>query len=349
MADNSTLPATGDVIATDDIAGVKHQLVKVEFGAADSATQVSPLSGMPTQATQPALVTANWTSATGSNTASSITVTGLSTVSVGLHLTSTMTAGVITFEVSPDNTNWFPIIVNRIDSYMAETTYTLVFANGDRGWTASVDAWNYFRVRLSTVITGSGTASVFIAASSEAVEPNITVGQATASLLNGTMLLGGGTADVGSVIARQGQTWFEINVPGYTTVAYTAGDQVGTLISITNASRVTGSTGWINSIIYHDDDNVAGAIDVLFFNDTLTLAADNAAFAISDADARKLLYIGNITYMYGLGAQRFGQLAGLSIPYFCTGTTLYVALIARTAMTLTGTTTQRIRFGLTRD
>jgi hypothetical protein len=43
VADNTTLNtgAGGDTIATDDIAGVKHQLVKVEYGVADSATPVS--------------------------------------------------------------------------------------------------------------------------------------------------------------------------------------------------------------------------------------------------------------------------------------------------------------------
>jgi len=49
MADNTTLNAGsgGDVIATDDIAGVKHQLVKIEYGAADSATPVSPANPLP--------------------------------------------------------------------------------------------------------------------------------------------------------------------------------------------------------------------------------------------------------------------------------------------------------------
>lgn len=49
MADNTTLNlgSGGDVIATDDIGGVKHQLVKLEFGAADSATQVSAAAPLP--------------------------------------------------------------------------------------------------------------------------------------------------------------------------------------------------------------------------------------------------------------------------------------------------------------
>jgi len=49
MGDNTTLNAGsgGDVIATDDISGVKHQLVKLEFGLADSATLVSSSNPLP--------------------------------------------------------------------------------------------------------------------------------------------------------------------------------------------------------------------------------------------------------------------------------------------------------------
>ena len=47
MADNTTLPGTGDVIASDDIAGVKHQRVKVEFGVDGVATDVSAANPMP--------------------------------------------------------------------------------------------------------------------------------------------------------------------------------------------------------------------------------------------------------------------------------------------------------------
>lgn len=49
MADNTTLNTGtgGDVIATDDIAGVKHQRVKIEHGADGSATDVSSASPLP--------------------------------------------------------------------------------------------------------------------------------------------------------------------------------------------------------------------------------------------------------------------------------------------------------------
>lgn len=49
MADNITLnPGSGgSVVASDDISGVQHQLVKLEYGADGSATQVSETSPLP--------------------------------------------------------------------------------------------------------------------------------------------------------------------------------------------------------------------------------------------------------------------------------------------------------------
>jgi hypothetical protein len=50
MTDNTTLnPGSGgDVIASDDIGGVKHQRVKIEHGADGSATDVSNSAPLPT-------------------------------------------------------------------------------------------------------------------------------------------------------------------------------------------------------------------------------------------------------------------------------------------------------------
>jgi len=333
MADNSVMGST-DTIATDDIGGsVKVQRVKVGHGVDGSYTDVSSAAGLPITGTQSSLTTAAWTSATSLNTAASVSVSGFNTVTVGLSNTSTMTAGVLSFEVSPDGTNWFSLAMARIDSYTVETTYTLnVVAN--RAWSSSVDGWVNFRVRLSTQITGSGTANIFIITQTMAIEPIVIVGQSDPTLLNATI--------------GQRQTWFEIDVPGIAAAAYASGDQFGTLISITNAARVTGGTGWINGITYHDNDDTMGAVDIYFFNDTVTLAADNAVFAVSDADARKLLYIANITFVQDIGANRYGQLTGISVPYFCTGTTLYAAIVAKTTPT-PSVGGQRIRFSISRD
>jgi hypothetical protein len=53
MADNTTINAGsgGDSIATDEIGGVKHQRVKVQYGADGSATDVSPAAPLPIRST----------------------------------------------------------------------------------------------------------------------------------------------------------------------------------------------------------------------------------------------------------------------------------------------------------
>jgi len=54
VSDNSTVNGTtiggGDTFAADDIGGVKHQRVKMEYGADGSATDVSDTSPLPTKA-----------------------------------------------------------------------------------------------------------------------------------------------------------------------------------------------------------------------------------------------------------------------------------------------------------
>lgn len=135
--------------------------------------------------TQSAATTGSWTSATTLNTALTLTTTNLNTVSVAVVVPATMSAGALTFEVSPDNANWFPVQMARLDSYTVESVYTLV-ASANRAWSTSVDGFTNFRVRLSTVITGTGNLVVVIIPQTFAIEPIVSVGQATASLLNTT-------------------------------------------------------------------------------------------------------------------------------------------------------------------
>lgn len=207
MPDNSTQQGN-DTIATDDIttlnggavSGVKAQRVKVGYGSDASLRDVDAANGLPVAAGQGSTSSTSWTSATSVNTANSISIANFSTVSVAVISTTTITGGVLSFEVSPDGTNWLPIAMARIDSYTVETTYTLVASSG-RGWTASVDAFTNFRVRLSTAITGTATVAVFVIGQAMAIEPVVTVGQSNAANLNATVAVaqGGNTAAVRQV------------------------------------------------------------------------------------------------------------------------------------------------------
>jgi hypothetical protein len=134
--------------------------------------------------------TASWTSVTALNTGLAVSVASFNAISVTLAPTTPFTTGAITFEVSPNSTNgtdgtWFAISMARIDSFNTESAYTIV-ANTNRAWTTSVDGFNYFRVRLSTVIAGAGVAVLNATPQTFAIEPMVTVGNATAANLQTT-------------------------------------------------------------------------------------------------------------------------------------------------------------------
>lgn len=177
MADTVPITAgSGTSIATDDISSVHYQRIKLIHGADGiNAGDVSATNGLPIQGVTMTSTSVNWTSATSLNTASSISVAGMNAVSISVIATSTVTGGAVTFEVSPDNTNWIPLNAARVDSFTTESVYTLV-ASTNRGWTTSVDGFTNFRVRLSTAITGTATVTVIIIPQTFAIEPIVNTG-----------------------------------------------------------------------------------------------------------------------------------------------------------------------------
>lgn len=121
---------------------------------------------------------------------------------------------------------------------------------------------------------------------------------------------------------------------GLTTVtpAYSAGDQMGGQFTLTNAARVTGGSGYIVGVTLISDADNIGAVDVVFTDSSIPLAADNAAYLISDDDAVKIIGIVPLSGAYDIGANRVAQLWNLSIPYVCSGgTSIFAGLITRSA------------------
>lgn len=82
---------------------------------------------------------------------------------VTLNQTGTISAGALTFEVSTDGTNWVtaPPAVNAVTFVAITNPYTLV-SNTYTTFQFNTTNWFDFRVRLSTVITGSSTPQVVI-------------------------------------------------------------------------------------------------------------------------------------------------------------------------------------------
>lgn len=79
------------------------------------------------------------------------------------------------------------------------------------------------------------------------------------------------------------------------TGAYTANDAVGSLFQIPGAARMAGGGGFIQMASLLDLTAQNAALDLFFFDRPVTGTADNAAYGLSDADARAAL-IGHISF-----------------------------------------------------
>ena len=140
-----------------------------------------------------------------------------------------------------------------------------------------------------------------------------------------------GTSDIGAVTSRPSLFAISVQSAGLTTATtnYSAGDQVGTLFTLANAARASGGGGYITGVTLISAADVIGAFDVVFFDASVTLASDNAAFAISDTDALEIVGIAQLAGAFAIGNNRVAQAYNLAMPYICTGTSLFAALITR--------------------
>lgn len=117
------------------------------------------------------------------------------------------------------------------------------------------------------------------------------------------------------------------------TTAYSDGDTLGAIISFN-----LGSVGAvITSAVLTDKANIVGAVDAFLFDRSVTLASDNAAHAISDADA--LFKLGLIQFPYPTAEtnNRSAHIDSLGIGVVPNASnTIYVALVTRSAHTFFG-------------
>lgn len=92
MADNTTLPGAGDVIASDDIGGVKYQRVKPAWGSDGTATDVDATNPLPTSTNASIFRFSTNNSSTvqlaANATFSGVIETGLDQPSISLLMTS---------------------------------------------------------------------------------------------------------------------------------------------------------------------------------------------------------------------------------------------------------------------
>lgn len=151
----------------------------------------------------------------------------------------------------------------------------------------------------------------------------------------------------GSHLIRSQQT------PTINTSAYTAGDELGTLITITGAARYTAGGGFVRSITVLDKTQAQrSAIDVLFFTDTISVAGNNNPFLPSDADMLKFLGIVPVatgdynTAWAGTPTNSAATKLSADFPYVCAATSLYALLVVRGTPTYTSTSDIVVSFTL---
>ena len=314
MADNLTLPASGSVAATDDIAGIHYQRMKLVDGTLDSTAAIpgDATDGLWVNPKRPNRGTLSSggtiTAVNGTVQTSVIDASGAGVLIAGTYVAT------LTFECSIDGgTNWVPIQGQQVDTG-AVTTTPGAMTNTIRAWEFGTAGMTHVRVK-ATAFT-SGTVAVAWVATAIAADPVVSA--------------------IPAPVAKR----IQVQSAGLTiaTTAYTANDQLGTQLTFANAVRQNGATGVIQSATLLDQAAVIGAVDLYLFDRSVTLAGDNVAAAFSDADM--LFCLGIISFpapQGGTGNSISTVVSGLGI--MPSATSLFGALVTRSGHTFFGAVT----------
>ena len=138
--------------------------------------------------------------------------------------------------------------------------------------------------------------------------------------------------------------------PTVTAGIYAANDAVGGLLTFADAATAAGRGGIITSMIILDDAGQDAATELWLFNATFTAMADNAPWAPSEADLRKLVAIiatsGGAYFAAGTPSAARVECAQR---YDCVGTSLFGQLVTRGTPTYVATDDVSVILGLTQD
>jgi hypothetical protein len=135
------------------------------------------------------------------------------------------------------------------------------------------------------------------------------------------------------------------------TAAYSTGDQIGGLLTITDAAKATGGGVRVDHVTIIDQDAEAPLLDIVFFNDSITAPGNNVAFDLSDTDILKSrgvvpIATGDWTSFVDNAIVCKRDL-NLVIPALI-ATSLYAILVIRTADTFTAATDISVAIAYTR-
>jgi hypothetical protein len=307
LADNVTLNASsGTFIAATDQVGTDHfQRVKLVDGTLDSSAAIpgDATDGLvvnPKRPNRGALSTGT-IAGTTSVQASVIDAAGAGCVVFGTY------SATLTFEASIDGgTTWIGIQGQQIDTGTV-TAVPGALVSTARGWEFGTSGMTHVRVRCTAYT--SGTVNVAWVTTAVAADPVV------------------------SAIPAPQAKRIQVQSAGLTTAttAYASGDQLGTILTFTNAVRQTGTTGVIQSATLLDQSQVIGAVDLFLFTQSVTLAADNAAASFSDADMLNCLGIISFPAPTAVAAVNSISTVVSGLGITCAATSLFGALVTRSA------------------
>lgn len=126
-----------------------------------------------------------------------------------------------------------------------------------------------------------------------------------------------------------------------TSPAYSSGDLIGTKLTLANAARIAGGSGYLRSLVLTDKAKQSAQIDVVFFrtDPSNTTFTDNAALVVNATDL--LTIVGHVSIVTAdwcaFNANSVATKAGLGLEYQLVGTSLYACLVSRGTPTYTST------------
>lgn len=137
------------------------------------------------------------------------------------------------------------------------------------------------------------------------------------------------------------------------TNAYAAGDNVGGLLTLTNALDPSYKTGKIYSAVISDLDKQAADFDIIIFdaNPTGTTFTNNAALDIADADISKIAGVVQIGTSVNFADNEVVIGSSVQLPVRVTNAdgNLYAALVVRTTPTFSSTSALNLKLLLEQD
>ena len=121
--------------------------------------------------------------------------------------------------------------------------------------------------------------------------------------------------------------------------AYTAGNAVGGLVTLSTINRATGASIYVQSVAVQSKSLQSSQIDVVFFNanPTGSTCTDKTAFSVATADAAKMVGAAHVSDWTASAVGSVGQMQqpplGIAVP----ATSLYACLVTRGTPTFAST------------